>query len=215
LWRALQVYFGQKLYQSDDGEREDAMVTYAHAVLDALGVRHGPSHLELIWLERHQRPCLVEVGCRPHGGEGTFVDVAEAAVGYSQLGVMLDVIETPPRFRRLPRRPARFAGAAVEVILVSYERGRLLSYAGLANIRALPSFQGLEIRTKPGSMIAKTIDLFTTPGSVMLVHADRAQVERDMALIFAWQKPGGGLYNVHHPDHPPHVMCFAPLSEGA
>jgi hypothetical protein len=31
---------------------------------DALGVVHGPSHAEVMWLRHEDAPCLVEVGCR-------------------------------------------------------------------------------------------------------------------------------------------------------
>ena len=91
------VYYGIKLYQTADGGREDALVRYVFAVLDALGVRHGPSHAEVMWLEKEDEPCLVEVGCRPHGGEGTFVDMVTPTIGYSKLDVMLDAIDKPYR----------------------------------------------------------------------------------------------------------------------
>ena len=107
------VYYGMRLYQSDGGAREDALVRYVFSVLDALFVRHGPSHAEVMWLAGEQAPCLVEVGCRPHGGEGTFHDLVETPIGYSKLSVMLDAIEKPYRFHRLPARPERFSAAAI------------------------------------------------------------------------------------------------------
>ena len=82
------VYYGMRLYESSDGSREKALVEYMHSVLDALDVRHGPSHGEVMWTKTG--PCLVEVGCRPHGGEGTFVHMVERPIGYSQLSVMID-----------------------------------------------------------------------------------------------------------------------------
>ena len=71
------------LYQSEDGAREEGLVSYTHQVLDALGCRHGPSHAEVMWLDGEDAPCLVEVGCRPHGGEGTFVDLVNQILGFS------------------------------------------------------------------------------------------------------------------------------------
>ena len=62
-----------ELYQSEDGVRESKLTEYVRGVLDALGCRHSPSHAEVMWLDSCDEPCLVEVGCRPHGGEGTFV----------------------------------------------------------------------------------------------------------------------------------------------
>lgn len=28
-----------------------------------------------MWLDEEDQPCLVEVGARPHGGEGTFTEL--------------------------------------------------------------------------------------------------------------------------------------------
>lgn len=49
------VYYGMRLFESDSGEREDALVAYMHKVLDALGVRHGPSHGEIMWTSTGER----------------------------------------------------------------------------------------------------------------------------------------------------------------
>ena len=89
------VYYGMRLYQSDGGAREDALVRYVFSVLDALFVRHGPSHAEVMWLAGEQAPCLVEVGCRPHGGEGTFHDLVETPIGYSKLSSGVQAFRVP------------------------------------------------------------------------------------------------------------------------
>lgn len=44
---------------------------YADKVLNALGIRQGPSHMEIMY-NNQTGPCLVEVGARCHGGEGTW-----------------------------------------------------------------------------------------------------------------------------------------------
>ena len=41
------VYYGMRLYESEDGEREKALVEYMHGVLDSLQVKNGPSHGEV------------------------------------------------------------------------------------------------------------------------------------------------------------------------
>lgn len=47
-------------------------------------------------------PCLVEVGTRCHGGEGTWIPVAMECVGYSMEKVTLDAYVDPDRWRMLP-----------------------------------------------------------------------------------------------------------------
>lgn len=185
------VYFGMVLYQSENGERERRLVEYMHNVLDALGVRHGPSHGEVMWLEDEDAPCLVEVGARPHGGEGTFVDLAEPVLGFSQVHVMLDTFDKPHRFRRLPKLPDRFQGGAQEVFLVSRQSGFLAAYPLLEKIKRLRSFKNLELQVKVGSRIDITVDLMTTPGSIMLAHSDGKVVEEDSQFIRQLQDEEG------------------------
>jgi len=164
------VYYGMKLYQSEDGERERKMVEYMHGVLDALGVKHGPTHGECMWLDDHDEPCLIEVGSRPHGGEGTFAGMAQCVLGYSQVSVMLDTFDKPQHFRRLPKQPARFSGHCQELYLVSLEDGDLEGYPMMEVVKQLPSYNGHNLSVQPGGKIQKTIDFLTTPGSIRLMH---------------------------------------------
>jgi hypothetical protein len=68
------------------------LVAYADEVLNAVGIREGPSHMEVMvnWIEgegkvRVPEPCLVEVGARCHGGEGTWLPLVKECIGYSQV----------------------------------------------------------------------------------------------------------------------------------
>jgi len=184
------VYFGMRLFQSPDGHKEKVLVDYMHKVLDALDVKHGPSHGEAIWLDSENAPCLVEVGCRPHGGEGTFVEMTEPTLGYSQVSVMVDLLEMPYRFKRLPKKPERFNGGAMEVCLVSREEGMLAGYPLLPQVKNLKSYKSIEIKVPVGGKVEKTINFVTTPGSIMLVHDKGQVVEEDQATIHKWEEEG-------------------------
>ena len=48
------------------------IIAYQKRVCTALGILNGPSHGEIIWSDREQRPILVEVGARCHGSEGLW-----------------------------------------------------------------------------------------------------------------------------------------------
>lgn len=176
------VYYAMELYQSDDGVMESKLTEYVRGVLDALGCRHGPSHAEVMWLDSCDEPCLVEVGCRPHGGEGTFVELSSPTIGYDQLSVMLDLVERPYRVHRLPARPAPFTGGAVEVMLIAHASG-ILRRINMEKIRALASYVGEEIKIKVGSDLPLTVDFLCTPGSVMLRSADSKQLRADTDAI--------------------------------
>ena len=80
------VYFGMKLMSAESAMAQ-ALVAYSSQVLDALGIRQGPSHMEVMWIGTPDDgyPCLVEVGSRCHGGEGTWLAVAQECIGYTQV----------------------------------------------------------------------------------------------------------------------------------
>ena len=66
------VYFGMKIRAMDD-DLMLSIVSYQRAVLDAVGIVNGPAHAEV--MATATGPCLVEVGSRCHGGEGTWQQV--------------------------------------------------------------------------------------------------------------------------------------------
>ena len=163
------VYFGMRLFETENGIKESKLVEYTHKVLDSLGINNGPSHAEVMWLQEEDQPCLVEVGARPHGGEGTFVELAQPAVGYTQLSVMIDALEDKgSRHSLLPTRPTKLNCHSIEVNLVSHEDGVLTGYPGLEMTKRLKSYLSAEMKLEKDDFITKTIDFMTTPGSIML-----------------------------------------------
>ncbi len=64
------------------------MIAYADKVLDALDILQGPSHMEVIY--QVDGPCLVEVGSRCHGGEGSWLPVARECIGYTVVSSFLN-----------------------------------------------------------------------------------------------------------------------------
>jgi hypothetical protein len=114
------VYFGMKL-RSAAGERERAIIEYAKRVVEAVGIMQGPSHMEVMYCA--DGPCLVEVGSRCHGGEGTWLPVAQECVGYTQLSAALDSYLRPDRFEALPMAPMSLLNEGGEAFLVSTYNG--------------------------------------------------------------------------------------------
>jgi hypothetical protein len=68
-------------------------------------------------------------------------------------------------------------------MLVSYRDGVLSGLPGLEEIEKLPSFLKKEIFVAPGDMIKKTIDMFTTPGSIMLTHEEKEVLDANLNRI--------------------------------
>jgi hypothetical protein len=54
----------------------------------------------------------------------------------------------------------------------------------------LPSYAGAVALLGPGDRIARTFDLFTSPGTVYLVHRDEAQLREDYARLRELEETG-------------------------
>ncbi|CAM9402570.1 unnamed protein product [Hapterophycus canaliculatus] len=170
------VYFGMELMPATEKvEREVA--EYARQVLDAMGIENGPGHMEVKYTS--SGPCLVEVGSRCHGGEGTWQPIAQECLGYNQIDATLDAYIKPDVFEQIPMDPNAMAKTGKEVFLVSKHEGRIARVPGVDIIRGLASFRTLEMTAQPGSYLRKTVDCFTRPGAVQLVNEDKQQLMAD------------------------------------
>lgn len=68
------VYFGMKLVDGANPVSQEVFA-YVKQVLDALEIKNWCGHAEVMY-HPLTGPCLVEVGSRPHGGEGIFIEGA-------------------------------------------------------------------------------------------------------------------------------------------
>ena len=145
--------------------------------------QNGPSHGEVMMTE--SGPCLVEMNCRAHGGDGNWRPLCVALNGgYSQVEAAVDAYLDKQQFSLYPDRPpSPFKASGQEVILVSFARGIVKSTPGFEKIKKLQSFVYLETGVRPGSEVDYTVDLFTGIGSVILMHHDADILEEDVKFI--------------------------------
>lgn len=61
--------------------------------------------------------------------------------------------------------------------------GILKDTPGLAEIRNMESFRSLVMLTQVGSPLLPTIDCFTRPGAIQVVHEEIVQLEADIRRI--------------------------------
>jgi biotin carboxylase len=176
------VYFGMLPVPSDSAVAKQ-LIAYTQGVLDALGIMNGPTHGEVMMTE--DGPCLVEMNCRSHGGDGYWVPLARALTGgYSQIDATVDAFLDDRAFKMLPTvPPSPFKVSGQEVMLVSMQSGRVVRTPGLDKIRQLRSFVSLECDVAPGSFIEQSVDLFTSHGSVFLTHDDMDVIAEDVGAI--------------------------------
>jgi len=207
------VYFGCVPLDSESPEAK-ILIPYVRGVLDALKFKNGPSHAEVMMTP--DGPCLVEMNCRAHGGDGNWRPLCLALTGgYSQVEATVDAYLDKKQFSIIPDKPpSPFKAAGQEVILVSYGRGVVKSTPGFEDIKQLPSFVYLETGVRPGSQVDYTVDLFTGIGSVILMHHDARVLEEDVRYIREMEKNNELFVFENHAGYmkSPSIMGFKPLA---
>ncbi|MCX5751102.1 MAG: ATP-grasp domain-containing protein [Candidatus Saganbacteria bacterium] len=163
------------------------LVKYDASVLDALGFTNGPSHGELMLTDTG--PVLIEVGARLMGASMPPEIVSEC-IGHNQLDLTLDCFLNPQHFLKKVERPYQLFKHCMIKFLISYQEGTVKAIPGRSIIEKLPSARVIRVNPKVGGAIPKTIDLFTSPGEVILVHQDPAVLEADYQKICDLEKEG-------------------------
>ncbi|MCD5315731.1 ATP-grasp domain-containing protein [Kineosporia babensis] len=156
-----------------------ALEKYAFEVLDAMGIQHGPAHLEVRLTP--EGPCLVEIGARIAGGG--IPATAGLGIGESQLEWTVDAYTDPERFRQRVGTGYALQRHCAIAGMVSPVEGTLREYQGLDEIRSLESFHALALLVEPGGRLSVTVNDLTFPVLVTLVHPLRSVVERDLNTI--------------------------------
>lgn len=162
------------------GERQDILGDYVFRVLEALQIRNGPAHCELMWVD--DEPVLIEIAARLPAGINCLL--AGLCGGISQLDATADTLLAPDRFlQTLAIRP-QLQRRAANVFLLPRRTGRLLRVHGLDVIRQLPTLHSYSISSTPGE------PLYRVAGLVTLVAADIRAIERDIGVIHALERDG-------------------------
>ncbi|KAI9910935.1 hypothetical protein PsorP6_010826 [Peronosclerospora sorghi] len=213
------VYYGVWLRAAPDHSELAKVADYVLRVVDALEIVHGPAHAE-VKLVRGE-PCLVEIGARCHGGSGTYLPIVNACLGYNHVDASLDAYLDAQAFERLPERPKELKCHGCEAMLVSYETGKLVGYPGKEEIERLPSTVSTVWYTHVGEELKMTVDMFTTPGSVVMVCEDKEQLDRDYARIRELEHEGlyalepNEMVDLKHKMSLGTVVVVDPFSTGA
>lgn len=167
------------LYDRTDFLAPDApgvpeVTAYAAAVADAVGIREGPTHIEVVLTA--DGPRLIEIGARIAGTP--LQQAARLATGDCQIDRtvrhLLDGEFTPGY--QLRQQAA--------IVCLSAPRAGLLRNAELLeSLRDLPTARLVSLPHRTGEHVQATEDLFTLLGWVLLASPSAADLDRDYAAI--------------------------------
>lgn len=181
------VYFGMKPIPLDAPEAQ-SIIQYTRCAINAIDITNGATHSEIMMTK--DGPCLVEVNCRCHGGNGAWMPLSSGLTGgYNQVTAAIDAYVDPKRWAAIPSiPPIPFLAGGLEVMFVSYVEGKVVGCPGYKKIEKLKSFSSMDAAVGVGDNIVKTIDLLTSTGSCILSHPDPKVVEADTAFIRKLEK---------------------------
>jgi hypothetical protein len=170
----------------DDDPRASELFGYAQHVLNALEIRHGAAHAEIVWVDG-RGPVLVEVSPRMNAGNNAVLaKVCGARDSALELTVRAEI--APQRFLEEVGEGYRLARRATNCFLIPRLRGRLRGVHRLGEIRALPSFHRLSVSAREGRPVPRVV------GAVTLVHQDADVIESDLRRIRELET--NGLYDI-------------------
>jgi hypothetical protein len=150
------------------------LADYVAQVADALGIRNGAAHGEVMMTA--DGPRLIEIGARLAGTP--LQHASREATGDCQIdrAVRHHVDGARPDAYTLHRH--------VRIISLSVERaGVLRGAAALDAIRDLPTVSAVSLPHRDGETVPATVDLFTLLGWVVLASADAEAIRADHERI--------------------------------
>jgi biotin carboxylase len=153
------------------------LLAYTTAVLDAIGVRFGAAHSEVMMTA--DGPRLLETGVRPHGGGHPLF--CRVATGDSQVDRTVRYCTGAtdlPRGFELRRH-------TMVVFLLSERTGTARNVEVYDRLRDLASYHTGSIAVRNGDLVRATTDLFSSLalGFVVLAHEDADQLDADYRQV--------------------------------
>lgn len=150
------------------------LFNYAQRALDALGIRWGAAHNEIMLTKRGPR--LIESGARMCGGP--VVAFAREASGSSQADKLVEVYSEGD----VLTKNYVFKKSVVPVFLKSPAKGTISNVEALAQTSKLPTLLNEYIWFKNGDLVPQTVDYLTSIGIIGL-SGDRELILLDYEKI--------------------------------
>lgn len=159
-----------------------ALVRYAFRALDALGIRYGAAHTEIMLTEKG--PFLVESGARIMGGT-IPPDLITSCSGQCQVDLMVQAYDNPGRFLETVEKPYHLKRHMIRKHLIARHEGtpegEIAAIEMLARLRSCA--RGDFVNLISDWHVNRTVDMMTSPAKVFLIHKDPRVILEDYRSI--------------------------------
>lgn len=161
-----------------NGIIQQTLSDYTIKVVDALGIRTGPGHSEVMLTTKG--PVLIETNCRIMG-LGIPPAIQSEALSHTQLSLTADAFVDHDAFKRHTSEAYRLNKHLVCVLHQVMLENAVVNESALELIEQLTSFR-LRKLSHLGK-VHKTKDLLTSPGWVVLMHEDENVIHADIQRL--------------------------------
>jgi hypothetical protein len=170
------LYFETTSVAASD-PRFPPLAEYAARVVEALGLKRAPIHLEV--KVDAKGPCIIEIGARPAGGNLPVLASRLHGRSLLELAACHYLGELPARrgdvdYARYDRWRAKVV-LGVQAVAIP----RIRAVRGVAEVERLPSFFELGMIRPVGTGAPQTVDLDTRGWELYLISDDPEQLARD------------------------------------
>jgi biotin carboxylase len=157
--------------------------SYAGSVLDALGIRNGPAHAEI--MVDKNGPVLIETGARLAGCWDQ--ELVHKVYGRRQGALAVMAYHDPQAFKAQCLCLEKPFYCHLELVFLSCAADGIVARINDDAVRALPSFKRIDLHVQEGAEVKRTGNLSETTAIVYLMHEDRRVIEQDRQTIFAME----------------------------
>ncbi|WP_394825536.1 ATP-grasp domain-containing protein [Pendulispora albinea] len=161
-----------------DAPRVAEVYAYVRRVLDAVGLRNGSAHVEV--MDTARGPRLIEVNARISGGHQQRL--TRLATGDCQIDRSVRHVLGEPLgggYRLLHHVTVAYLSASRHGIWRNAE--------DLRNLARLPTFHDIHLAYGTGDHVPRTVDVFTSIGQVVLAGKDANAVDTDYDAVRAYE----------------------------
>lgn len=173
-----------------DGDIQADICNYVYHVLDALEISFGPAHTEVMMT--NDGPVLIETGARLGGS--MISAAASNILEFNQVELAVESYVDCQKFLTRIGKPYLLRYNAIYVSLISEQEGIVRSLSRIDEIKQLPSFFDMHLSITVGSQLKKTVNSFTCPGFVYLIHDNLEVLRQDYHAIRTLER--NGIYEV-------------------
>lgn len=178
------VYRHAEFLSPSDPEHAE-LINYALSVNDALDVRYGAAHLEIIITDKG--PTLVEINARMHGCDA--VKALQWCYPVTQVDLTVDAFIAPASFERKSRLAFKNEKYMLAHYVVAEKAGTVTKIVDPEVLRSLPSYK-FHCLPSQGKVVRKTISLMTSLGHVWLVNDNAAALWADDRTLTSMTQQG-------------------------